>query len=376
MLWGPFGAVYTLNGEVAGFALIGISLAIVLRLALGSPVTIRWQVAGLSLAALLVGVTANIQTYAFFVGAGIAFAWLGSYGLLRSRSRALLVATAILVAATFAVGPVVASKVGALPVYGLFIACTLPGILWLGRLHWRTLALPAVTFVLAAAPQATVVASGIVSNDPFLSYRQDQSAALGVPVWAALVATAPIAAVWAFSLAIQRTSRNDAVLAALTGMAFAGTMLSFNDAWGFGQEPYRMWINSVTVSALLLAPLTAWSVARWRATPAEGQSPLPGLVGLAAIGLVGLSLVDFGAFRVFVEQSGVIRFDTARNSALVQLTSDFDGLIAPGPCIDPQELKIVDPEARRLLQRRARVAREQGAPRRRHRFDTQRCVQS
>ena len=341
VLWGPYGALYTLNGEVAAFALLGISLAIVLRLALGAPTQDRWRLTGLSVAAILIGVTANIHTYAFFVGTGIAFAWLGLYGLLRHYSRALLVTTLALIAATFALGPIVASRVGALPVYVLFIGCTLPGILSLAKQHWRTLGVPAIAFVLCALPQAAIVVGGVLRDDDFLNYRQVQSAALGVPVAAAIVATVPLAAVWAFSLVVQRTARNDAVVAALGGMAFAGAMLTFNDAWGFGQEPYRMWINSVTVCALMLAPLTAWSVARWREAPAGFRSPAPGLVGLAAVGLVGLSFIDFGAFRLDVEKSGVIRFDSSRDRALTKLTADAVGLLAPGPCIDAQTLKIV-----------------------------------
>ena len=65
------------------------------------------------------------------------------------------------------------------------------------------------------------------------------------------------------------------------------------------------------------------------------------LAAVAAVVLFALSLLDFGAFRVFVSNSGVIRFDTARYDALRELTTDVDGLMTTGPCLDPQETKIV-----------------------------------
>jgi hypothetical protein len=173
------------------------------------------QAAWVGFAALLLGVTANIQTYIFFVGAGVAFSWLGAYGLLRSRSRALLWSSAALLVFTLALGSFIAGRVGALPVYALFIACTLPGVGWLVVKHLKALALPALIFVLAALPQALVVIGGILAKDPFLTYRQDQSADLGVPLFAGFLATLPIAGVWAFNLAVQRNSRNTVVLAAL-----------------------------------------------------------------------------------------------------------------------------------------------------------------
>jgi hypothetical protein len=339
-LWGPFGSLYVLNAEVAAISCLGIAFAIVLNVALGGPRSRISTIVWLSVAAALIGLTANLQTYAFFVGAGIAFAWLGAYGLLRSRSRALLISTVVLIVATFPLGRVVASAVGALPVYGLLILCTLPGAVWVGRRNARLLLTPAIVFLLAAAPQAAIVASGIARKDAFLTYRQDVSSLLGVPVWLGILFALPIISVWLLSLVIQRSRRNDIVLAALAGLAFSGIMLSFNDAWGFGQEPYRMWIDSVTVSALVLAPLTAWSIAAYRAAPPSSRPSLVPIAATAAIALVGLSLLDFGSYRTFVSESGVYRFDTARINAMTSLAADTTGLLANGPCIDAQELKI------------------------------------
>lgn len=99
-----------------------------------------------------------------------------------------------------------------------------------------------------------------------------------------------------------------------------------------------MWIDSVTLSALLLVPVTAWSLAR-------GRSALSPHVGTVAVGVlatvvVALALLDFGAFRIYVRDSGMIRFDSARYLTLGQLTAPVDALLAPGPCLDPKEVKI------------------------------------
>jgi len=341
LLWGPYGALYPLNAEVAGFALLGMALAIVLRVALTPTMKPSSRVTLLTLSAALVGVTANLQTYVFFVGAAVLFAWAGIFGLLRSRSRLLAGISGGIVIATFLLGPTLAEHLGALPVYSLLIACTLPGALWLARRALRAVALPILFFVLAAAPQALIVAGGILSKDEFLTYRQGSSGALGVSIWSAALASLPIAAIWLANLAVQRRHRNDAVLASLLALAFAGVMLTFNGAWGFSQEPYRLWIDSVTVTALVLAPITAWSIARARTDRPEERTSLVRYTALVAVLLFVVALVDFGAYRAFVKESGVIRFDTDRYRALAELTVDVDGLMTNGPCIDAQEMKIV-----------------------------------
>lgn len=338
VLWGPFGALYVLNAEVVALALVGVALALIARITIGPAPTTRWTVASLSVAAVLLGITANIQTYAFFVGTGVAFGWLGAYGLLRSRSRGLAVATAIIVATTLALGSVAAGLVGALPVYGLFLAGTLPGVLWLSRRHARVLVLPAVLFVTAALPQALTVISGVLADDAFLSYRQDASALLGVPLWAAVLAALPVLAIGTFTLVVALRARAVPVLAALAGLAYSGAMLTFNGLWGFGQEPYRMFIDSMAASLLLLSVLVAWAIAN---AHAEGWTVAARTSAGLAVALVGLSLLDVGAYRAYVRDSGMIRFDTARADALSALSAQTDGLISSGPCIDPQELKII-----------------------------------
>ena len=159
-------------------------------------------------------------------------------------------------------------------------------------------------------------------------------------MWAAVLASLPVIAIWLFNVAVVRTTANTVIAAALGGLAFSGVMLTFNGVWGFGQEPYRMWIDSITVSLLLLAPLTAWSIARLGQQPTAERSRLAPVAAGLAIALVGLSVLDAGSFRSYVRESGVISFDSARNVALGTVTAEVDGLMTGGPCVDPQILKI------------------------------------
>lgn len=340
VLWGPYGALYALNAEVAGFTAVAIGLSIVLAVSLRPSGSRRVLIAWLTAAAALIAAAANLQTYTFLIGTAMAFSWLGAYGLLRARSRALLLTTLAIVVLTFVVGPLVSERIGALPVFALLIACTLPGALWVARGRLKALILPALAFALLAGPQIGLVASGVLAENEFLTYREDQSGALGVPLMAGVLATLPIGAVWLFTVLAAKQRRNDPVLGLVIGLGFATVMLAANNAWGFGQEPYRMWIGCVAISALMLSATTAWSIAQAQDDPALRSSAWTKSSAAAAVVLVALAAFDFGGFRQFVATTGVIRFDSSRYLALKQLTTDVDGLMTAEPCIDPQHLKI------------------------------------
>jgi len=340
ILWGPFGSLYVLNAEVAGASLVAIALTIALAVTARPPASRRTTAGWLTVSAALLGLVANIQTYTFFAGLAFALAWLAASGLLRSRSRGLLIATGVVVVLTFGLGGQIAGAVGGLATFGLFVACTVPGLLPMLRSHWRVLVAPAVALALTAAPQAAIVAGGILAKDPFLTYRQDASQLLGVPWWAALLATAPVIAIWLANVLALRGRPASPALAALLGMAFASIMLTFNDHWGFAQEPYRLWLACVTQALLLLAPITALSLRRIAREPVLRRSGWLVATSAVAVGLVGLSLLDFGSFRAYVKDSGLIAFDGARYAALAEVTAQTEGLLSGGPCIDQQELKI------------------------------------
>lgn len=343
VLWGPYGALYTLNAEVIGFALAATGLSLALLVGFGRMTSRGLKIVVLSVAALLIGVIASVQTYAFFVAIAMLFTWAGGYGLAKSRSRAAAIATAILIVLTFALGSFVNSKAGAIPVFGLLILCTLPG-LWLAvKGHVRPLLIPAILLVASAAPQFLLVAGGILDNNEFLTYRQDQSTELTVSLIAGLIAALPIIAVWFYNLVVIRRKPEPVLLGLLLGLAFTWFMLSFNNLWGFAQEPYRLWIDSVAIGALVLAPITAISLAKSQKIARKNEGRRPTIIrvaGIAALVLFGASLMDVGGFRIFAANQGVIPFDTNRMAALESVSAPVDGLMAAEPCIDPQHLKV------------------------------------
>jgi hypothetical protein len=164
-----------------------------------------------------------------------------------------------------------------------------------------------------------------------------------VSLIAGFIAALPIIAIWFYNLVVIRRKPEPALMGLLLGLAFSWFMLSFNNLWGFSQEPYRLWINSVAVGALVLAPLTAMSIAKSQKIARQNAGRRPTIVriaGIAALVLFGASLMDVGGFRIFAANQGVIPFDTSRMTALETISAPVDSLMAAEPCIDPQHLKV------------------------------------
>lgn len=102
-----------------------------------------------------------------------------------------------------------------------------------------------------------------------------------------------------------------------------------------------MWIASLTLTAFLAVPLTAWMLGTgklvWSGRAISGTSA-------AALVLVALSWWNIGGFRAFVNELQPISFDSSRLTALGTLTQDRGGLLTSDPCVDPLHLKIVSRE--------------------------------
>ena len=63
----------------------------------------------------------------------------------------------------------------------------------------------------------------------------------------------PVLLVWGAILRVQILRNGTREIALLVGWFMAFVVLSFNDFWGFSQEPYRFWINSVIVFVFIAA---------------------------------------------------------------------------------------------------------------------------
>jgi len=339
VLWGPYGALYPLNGEVAGL-MLGSSALILGYWVISRPTWPRWaQYMLMGASGLLLGIVANFQTYSFLTLTAVALWILAVGGLLRHRSRRLLIATAGLLVIVLFGGSVIRGAVGALPIYALMLIPTLPALWALARSRFALAATGFALFVLGASPQIIWMISGTLDNDPFLTYRVDQSGDLGIPFWSFIVFGAPVLVTWGALLRVQVMRQGAREIALLIGWLIAFILLAFNDAWGFSQEPYRFWINSVIVFVFIAAiTLPCADLKNYFSTSSSRI-----LSTFAAI-LVAASIWNVGSFRSYVSSQGNINFESAQFetiSDLVENNYSAVGLLSAEPCIDPRHLKVV-----------------------------------
>lgn len=342
VMWGPYGALYSLNAEAIGLCL-GSVASVLGYWTLSRPQWSRRKRLFLfGLSGLGLGVIANFQTYSFLTLAAITLWILSIAGLMRARSPKLLIFTIGMLVLVLIAGPFIRGTVGALPVYALMLIPTLPGLWSFARTRILLVVVGLSFFALGAAPQVLQLVAGTLNQDPFLTFRVDQSGELGVPIWAFVFLGSPILATWAFLLWTQIARKGTAEISLLTGWFIAFVLLSFNDLWGFGQEPYRFWINAVVVFVFIVA-LTLPTAFPLSVTPRLRLSVLIGL----AVALVGASLWNVGGFRAYVSSQGNIDFDSPRYDALAELVSlnaPVNGLITAEPCLDPRVVKTITGE--------------------------------
>ena len=343
VLWGPYGELFSLNAEAVAISLGAITLILLLLAAQRSQKS-RSSLVLVLTAGVMVGALANIHTYAFLVTVGFLATWIAITGIgLAGAKRSLLIWLSLgLFLGVALAGSLVAPLRASLTVFVLMLVAALPG----GLVIARRVPLLAITGIVAAAvtatPQVLRVLQGLQANDPFLAYRQVQSGDLGIDPLSFLIATLPIG-LWVITLTIatRHTSLPIPAKTFVPSGLLALIVLSFNNVWGFVQEPYRMWIASLTLTTLMAVPLTAFVLANGAKTWSRGAVRLTALSALAAI---VLSWWNVGGFRTYVGEVEPISFASARLQALGNLATGRGGLFATDPCIDPSHLKIASRE--------------------------------
>jgi hypothetical protein len=343
VLWGPFAVLFSLNGEVFGLALAAIGFAIAV-VAVVRPMPRRRALVMLIVAFALVGVTSNVQTYSFLTGTSLLLAMGSGVVIARRRSWVAAAATMVLILLVYAIGPTVAATVGPLVTLGFAQLPWVPGIiLALREFAWRAL-LPLASLTLAAAPQIVATVLGMVSGDPFLTYRVASSEHLGVD-WRALVASlvlvVPLAAV---AVAGWRT-RRPVWVGIAAGAAIGWLLLSTNDVWGANQEPYRFFLDSMLLLAVVTTVLVAHALAELAADRRASGRRAPGLivVVLAALVIPAISMLDFATFSRTELVRQMLHFDDVRSTAIAEaatLAPSDDAMIAMDPCISPFTVSV------------------------------------
>jgi hypothetical protein len=348
VLWGAFGVLYTLNGESFALCVAGIG-ALALIAVWMRPTSNRVRVTTGAIACLAFGLLAAVQTYSFIAIVYCAFFTTAVWVLHHYHAWKLAILSAAILLLVVITGPFVASLAGQLPTLVFGLSSTVPGIVLLIVRTRGTAAVWLGAVVLGALPQVMLTLTGILSGDPFLTYRVASNVNLGLEPskgWiASLVLALPLAILAVFGL-IRADSR---FVGYALGFGTAWILLSTNDIWGVNAEPYRLWIDGFTLTAITVLPMLVALVrsAVSHRTDQRGDHIAVALaLCLAASALVAsASMVDWFRFATADDYHRTIPFNDPRDLAIASVASGVSAAV-PGPlvlvdnCIDPKTLKV------------------------------------
>ena len=301
-LWSPYVIFHVLNAEVGACALLMIAAWLFFQSLVAT--TRRTTVLLLCASAFIVGFVSSVSSYFFLVAMLISLATIAFFELhtIRRRTHKLLswlLPTLLFVGWVFlhtgTTGGLGYYAIGVLPIAYLVLACSIR--------HLYPAVLVGTSFLVGLLPQLLPTILAILSNDPFLAYRQTSSAGRGpVPFVDGVVAAAPFLIIMLLGLLstfATDTSAKSPKRALALGCIYGFFMLSWNDIWGFHQEPHRLWIDTLALSILILSPLyaealvSALKVFRRFAVNRLGTVCLLVLFGVFYV----QALPGFGAFR-------------------------------------------------------------------------------
>lgn len=354
VLWGPFGVLFTANGESAAVCLAGLALLALLIVVSGA-VRGAFRLVLVILAAASIGLLAEVQTYTFLSTVFLVAYGLGAYGVLHAERRARWgLVSLLLVAAVFVAGPGLAS-ISPLAALAAGLVPAIPGmILASGRGRWRLVVGAWLVAGVFAAPQLLATVVGVATGDAFLTYREASSSNLGVPLVEGLRSSIVVIAALVL-VGLVGAIRGSLVHVALPlGAGIAWAMGSTNDIWGANQEPYRFWLGMMLLISAVLFPLVTEAVV-WSFRALGARSPwepgrvrwrssrlAPAVAAVAVIALFSASLSDFATFRRDIAGRAPIMFFSDKTAALGQVAEASDGgIVLADPCVDPFVLKVV-----------------------------------
>lgn len=361
VLWGPFGVLFTLNGESAALCL-GAAAMLVMLIAHLRVKSSAWKVTLFALASAAIGLLANIQTYSFLTTVYLASYVIGTYVIVTSTRRILLTAlSGVLVVMLFVFGPIIAADVGPLVTLAMGLVPMLPALV---ALVVRTKGL-AVLFLglagIAASPQIIGTMLGILGDDPFLTYRVASSKNLGVD-WRGIVGALALLVPLAATLVAGIRRRVALWIAYPIGAVVVWALGSTNDIWGANQEPYRFWLDLYVLIAITSLPVFVHVATAYLGAPAPdartvqtenlGDAPRPDRatrpVALSVIAVcvlvAGVSALDFARFSSDETYHSLWNFNSPRDAAIgelgAQAASEDDDLVLTDPCIDVLAAKV------------------------------------
>lgn len=370
VLWGPFGALFSNNGETAGLSL-GVIVLACLAWA-WTPVVRRWvRIVVTIVGSAAVGILSAFQTYSF-----LSMTYLLAFGaaiagiVLARRRLATGLASVALIAAVFVVGPLLAEHIGQLPTLIFGMVPAVPGLIVAIVRSRGVVAYAAIAAVAAASPQVLYTLFGILQGDPFLTYRVASNHRLGIVSWEALAGASVVLVALIVGM-IMSLKVKDPLAIAVSGAALAALpLLALNDLWGANAEPYRFWIEGMLLGGALaflgLARLSGLVFARRPETASTPRGPIPlpirgtareaintsrraRAIFAAALLTIGVlwaaSLPDWINSLRDPQLQAVWDPSTPRESAITDLArqasaNPADGLVTTELCIDNRTTKV------------------------------------
>jgi len=324
-LWSPYVLFYVLNAEVGACALLMIAAWLFFQSLVAT--TRRTIILLLCASAFIVGFVSSVSSYFFLAATLVSLATIAFFELhtIRRRTPKLLswlLPTLLFVGWVFlhtgTTGGLGYYAIGVLPIAYLVLACSIR--------HLYPAVLVGTSFLVGLLPQLLPTILAILSNDPFLAYRQTSSAGRGpVPFVDGVVAAAPFLIIMLLGLLstfATDTSAKSPKRALALGCIYGFFMLSWNDIWGFHQEPHRLWIDTLALSILILSPLYAEALVS--ALKVFRQFNVSRLVTACLLVLFGVfyvqALPGFGAFRDAVRFFDVDTPHLQRQLSLIRST--------------------------------------------------------
>jgi hypothetical protein len=341
VIWGLFAEFFAGNGATVAVAVGALCLLALVGVVSGR-ITGR-RALGVSMAvALVIGATASVHTYTFLTGIYVVTYVVAFFGMLRRGGRGALVAavvSVVLLVALWVLGPRLADSTSPLALLVLGLLPAAPGAL-LAIAHDRRILAGFLAIAVGAAPQVLLTTRGVASGDAFLEYRQASSgiAGLGVPFGTGLFHGLLLLVALALILAAGLVARQVWWTAIALGSTVAWVLLWTNDSWGASQEPYRLWLNGYAMLLPVAIVVGAWVQAELRARWVR-------LAGAGFLVLALFSMSDYLAFSLSPGIGDTIDYHTSQLDAVADVTADVprdhgESLVLPGPCIDPNALKI------------------------------------
>jgi hypothetical protein len=271
----------------------------------------------------------------------------------RARRKTILVVSALLLVLVFVAGPLVADRIGQLPTLMFGLVPAFPGLVHAIIRTRGLVAIAGTVAVLTAAPQVVFTLGGVVSGDPFLSYRVASNHQLGIVSWQALMSAAAVLVPLILLLILAIRLRDRFTLTLVSTVLFVIPFLSINDIWGANAEPYRFWIEGLLVGGVIalfgFARLST-RVTRADAEVADRAKNAPEkklLVAAVVVSIVvwGVSVPDW----VNSVRDGTMQASwnpsTERESAIAAMAREGSldastGLLVTERCVDNRTAKV------------------------------------